>query len=90
MLVGSPLQDSVAEGAFNYYYLQVSEKMLFKWSRLGASGTGNRPIYIVLNTELGDADLYVRMQTNSDLTDRTSWAKPTKSNYDFKSTATLA
>ena len=45
---------------------------------------------IVLNTEVGDADLFIRLQSNSDVINRENWSLPDRREYDFKSEQTLS
>lgn len=49
----------------------------------------NQPIFIVLNTQIGDADLYIKLQTNSNLIKKSKWELPTTIDYDYKSEETL-
>jgi hypothetical protein len=48
ILVGQPIESAIDEAEFNYYYLKYSEKHVV-----------DKPVYIVLNTVEGDADVYV-------------------------------
>lgn len=80
VIFGLPVQSTIEQINFNYYYLTLNEK----------SVVSNRPVYIVLTTnDEGDADMYVSLQENSDLIEKANWTRPTTTSYDFKSQETI-
>ena len=52
--MGTPIQDNVEKDEINYYYIVVTEEHVKE----------EKQINVVLNTIIGDADLYVKMQQN--------------------------
>jgi len=42
-----------------------------------------------LNSQSGDADLYIRLQENSNLIKKTEWQMPSLQTYDYKSELSL-
>ena len=51
LLIGTPVQDTVEGEEYVYYYVSLSEKQIEK----------NQPVHIVLNSNSGDADLFVNI-----------------------------
>jgi hypothetical protein len=76
ILIGVPITDSVGENSMNYYYIPIEENL-------------GKPVYIVLSSTQGDADLFVTMQPNSNLVRKEDWTLPTAQTYDFKSALTV-
>ena len=62
----------------NSYYMRIPESLAKEI----------RPIYTVLTSYSGDVDLYAKLQTNSDLVEKSKWSKPNSEDYEYKSTNT--
>ena len=59
----------------NHYFIAVTEEHL----------RDDQQINVVLNTVLGDADLYIGMQENQNLISKNEWKLPTALDYEIKS-----
>ena len=62
----------------NFYYIALSENHLDRMDR-------EKPLFVVLSASVGDAELFIRLQRNSDLIDKSEWALPSAAEYDFES-----
>ena len=51
LLVGTPVQDTVEGEEYVYYYVSLTDKQIQK----------SQPVHIVLNSNSGDADLFVNI-----------------------------
>ena len=49
----------------------------------------SKPIYIVLSSVVGDADIFVNIQPNSNIIKRSDWKLPNRVDYGFKSELAL-